>query len=46
MEMIRVTKPQGRLLVLDPLGPESDSKIGSTIRLKGSATLPTPLLFA
>ena len=25
MEMIRVTKPQGRLL-LDPLAPESDSK--------------------
>jgi ubiquinone/menaquinone biosynthesis C-methylase UbiE len=25
-EMIRVTKPQGRLLILDPLAPESDSK--------------------
>jgi ubiquinone/menaquinone biosynthesis C-methylase UbiE len=26
LEMIRVTKPQGRLLVLDPLAPESDAK--------------------
>jgi ubiquinone/menaquinone biosynthesis C-methylase UbiE len=26
LEMIRVTKPEGRLLVLDPLAPESDSK--------------------
>jgi ubiquinone/menaquinone biosynthesis C-methylase UbiE len=26
VEMIRVTKPQGRLLLLDPLAPESDSK--------------------
>jgi ubiquinone/menaquinone biosynthesis C-methylase UbiE len=26
MEMIRVTKPQGRLLILDPLAPESDPK--------------------
>ena len=25
-EMMRVTKPQGRLLILDPLAPESDSK--------------------
>ncbi len=25
-EMLRVTKPQGRLLILDPLAPESDSK--------------------
>jgi ubiquinone/menaquinone biosynthesis C-methylase UbiE len=25
-EMIRVTKPQGRLLILDPLAPESDTK--------------------
>jgi len=25
-EMIRVTKPEGRLLILDPLAPESDSK--------------------
>jgi len=25
-EMIRVTKPDGRLLILDPLAPESDSK--------------------
>ena len=26
MEMLRVTKPQGRLLILDPLAPESDAK--------------------
>jgi ubiquinone/menaquinone biosynthesis C-methylase UbiE len=26
MEMIRVTKPDGRLLILDPLAPESDAK--------------------
>jgi ubiquinone/menaquinone biosynthesis C-methylase UbiE len=26
MEMIRVVKPQGRLLILDPLAPESDPK--------------------
>jgi ubiquinone/menaquinone biosynthesis C-methylase UbiE len=26
MEMIRVMKPEGRLLILDPLAPESDSK--------------------
>jgi ubiquinone/menaquinone biosynthesis C-methylase UbiE len=26
MEMIRVTKPPGRLLILDPLAPESDAK--------------------
>jgi ubiquinone/menaquinone biosynthesis C-methylase UbiE len=25
-EMIRVTKPEGRLLILDPLAPESDAK--------------------
>jgi ubiquinone/menaquinone biosynthesis C-methylase UbiE len=25
-EMIRVTKPEGRLLILDPLAPESDTK--------------------
>jgi ubiquinone/menaquinone biosynthesis C-methylase UbiE len=25
-EMVRVTKPQGRLLIIDPLAPESDSK--------------------
>lgn len=25
-QMMRVTKPQGRLLILDPLAPESDSK--------------------
>lgn len=25
-EMVRVAKPQGRLLLIDPLGPESDSK--------------------
>ncbi|MGO8814855.1 MAG: class I SAM-dependent methyltransferase [Terriglobia bacterium] len=25
-EMVRVTKPEGRLLVIDPLAPESDSK--------------------
>jgi len=26
LEMIRVTKPQGRLLIVDPLAPESDAK--------------------
>jgi ubiquinone/menaquinone biosynthesis C-methylase UbiE len=26
MEMIRVAKPQGRLLIIDPLAPESDAK--------------------
>jgi len=26
VEMLRVTKPEGRLLVLDPLAPESDAK--------------------
>jgi ubiquinone/menaquinone biosynthesis C-methylase UbiE len=26
LEMLRVTKPEGRLLILDPLAPESDSK--------------------
>jgi len=26
LEMLRVTKPQGRLLILDPLAPESDAK--------------------
>ena len=25
-EMVRVAKPEGRLLIIDPLGPESDSK--------------------
>ncbi len=25
-EMVRVSKPEGRLLIIDPLGPESDSK--------------------
>jgi ubiquinone/menaquinone biosynthesis C-methylase UbiE len=25
-EMVRVAKPQGRLVIIDPLGPESDSK--------------------
>ena len=25
-EMLRVTKPQGRLMIIDPLAPESDSK--------------------
>jgi ubiquinone/menaquinone biosynthesis C-methylase UbiE len=25
-EMVRVTKPEGRLLIIDPLAPESDSK--------------------
>ena len=26
LEMLRVTKPEGRLLILDPLAPESDAK--------------------
>jgi len=26
LEMVRVTKPQGRLLIIDPLAPESDPK--------------------